>query len=67
MVPDLEQAVLESKDLVIKQENLPPVNDSEIEKMILNPQERDFKARIWTNLNKAWLLDQKNKKRQQKA
>ena len=66
-VPDLEQAVRESKDLVIRQENLPPVNETEIEKMILNPQERDFKARIWTNLNKAWLLDQKTKKRQQKA
>lgn len=35
--------------------------------MILNAQERDFKARIWTNLNKQWLIDQKEKKRTKKA
>ena len=31
--------------------------------MLLNSQERDFKARVWTNLNKQWLVEQKEKKR----
>jgi hypothetical protein len=34
--------------------------------MILTDQERMFKARIWNNLNKQWLVDQKQKKRNKK-
>jgi hypothetical protein len=34
--------------------------------MILKPEERDFKTRVWNNLNKEWLEDQQERKRKKK-
>lgn len=34
--------------------------------MILKPEERDFKKRVWQNLNKDWLEDQQERKRKKK-
>lgn len=51
----IEQQTPEQEQLALM--SLPPIQDSDIEKMILNSQERDFKARIWTNLNKQWLIE----------
>jgi len=31
--------------------------------MFLKPEERDFKTRVWQNLNKDWLEDQTERKR----
>ena len=42
------------------------VDESEIDKMILKPEERDFKTRVWNNLNKEWLEDQQERKRKKK-
>lgn len=42
------------------------IDDDEVEKMLLKPDERDFKTRVWNNLNKDWIIEQKEKKRQKK-
>jgi len=42
------------------------VDDSVIDKMILNEQERKLKTRLWNNLHKDWIVEQKEKKRKQK-
>ena len=34
--------------------------------MLLKPDERDFKTRVWNNLNKDWIIDQKERKRKKK-
>ena len=63
---DLDAAIakIESKETnLIDYDSLPKIKDSDIDKMLLNSQERDFKARVWTNLNKQWLVEQKEKKR----
>lgn len=47
-------------------DNISDVDEEEIEKMILKPEERDFKTRVWNNLNKDWIKDQKERKRKKK-
>lgn len=32
-----------------------PIDDQEIDKMILTEAESEFKARVWNNLNRDWL------------
>ena len=34
--------------------------------MILNKEEREFKTRVWNNLNREWLTEQKKRKREKK-
>lgn len=34
--------------------------------MLLKPEERDFKTRVWQNLNKDWLEEQTERKRKKK-
>ena len=46
---------------------LPEIDEAEIDKMILDKKERDFKARLWQNLNIEWLKTQNKKKRDLKA
>ena len=46
---------------------LPEIDEEEIDKMILKKEERDFKARLWQNLNSDWLKTQKKRRRDQKA
>lgn len=65
--PDFQNAIsLLEEQSVIKYDDLPAISDADIDKMILTDQERLFKARIWNNLNKQWLVDQKQKKRNKK-
>jgi hypothetical protein len=33
------------------------IDDDEVEKMLLKPDERDFKTRVWNNLNKDWIIE----------
>ncbi len=42
------------------------IDDDEVEKMLLKPDERDFKTRVWNNLNKDWIIEQKERKRKKK-
>ena len=42
------------------------IDDDEVEKMLLKPDERDFKTRFWNNLNKDWIIEQKERKRKKK-
>ena len=51
---------------LVKFEDLPSIKEGEIEKMILNEQERSFKDRVWKNLNKQWITDQNDRKRLKK-
>ena len=46
---------------------LPEIDEVEIDKMILDKKERDFKARLWQNLNIEWLKTQNKRKRDLKA
>ena len=43
---------------------LPEIDEEEIDKMILEKKERDFKDIVWQNLNHEWLKTQKKKKRE---
>lgn len=42
-------------------------DDGEIDKMILNTDERALKTRLWTTLNKDWIAQHREKKRAKKA
>ena len=46
--------------------NLPEIDEEEIDKMILKKDEREFKSRVWNNLNREWLTLQNEKKREKK-
>ena len=49
-------------DLTTEMMKLPEIDEEEIEKfMILDKQEREFKARVWNNLNREWLTEQNEK------
>ena len=56
-----------NQDLSIQMHALPEIDEAEIDKMILDKKERDFKARLWQNLNIEWLKTQNKKKRDLKA
>ena len=45
---------------------LPEIDEEEIDKMILDKNERDFKSRLWNNLNREWITEQNEKKRKKK-
>lgn len=54
------------KALAVDMNTLSDIDDSEIEKMILSKEEREFKTRVWNHLNKDWISEQKVKKRKKK-
>ena len=66
---DLDQAIVLldiHENQLIKFDDMPVVKEEDIKKMILSADERNFKERVWINLNKQWIVEQNNKKRQKK-
>ena len=66
---DLDKAIVlldTHENQLIKFDDMPVVKDEDIKKMILSAEERNFKERVWINLNKQWIVEQNSKKRQKK-
>ncbi|ODV92582.1 hypothetical protein CANCADRAFT_30706 [Tortispora caseinolytica NRRL Y-17796] len=51
----LSSSALDSEDLA-------DVDDAEIESVIMNPEEVEMKQRIWTHINRSFLLEQERKR-----
>ena len=63
---DLDSAIAlidQHENQLIKYDDLPAINEEEIKKMILSEEEKNFKDRVWKNLNKQWIAEQNEKKR----
>ena len=36
---------------------LSDIDEAEVEKLLLEPKERELKTRLWNNLNKDWIIE----------
>ena len=59
---------IKTREIIPKDiDEVPEPDDAEIEKMILNDDEKALKTRLWKSLNHDWIAQDREKKRARKA